>query len=72
MAPVLRYPNFTQEFIVTDASAYAIEAVLSQGKMSDDRLIVYASRVLSQAEQNYSTTEKELLTIVWVVKHFRS
>jgi len=31
-APVLRYPDFTQEFIViTDASAYAIRVVLSQG-----------------------------------------
>jgi len=72
MAPVLRYPDFTQKFIVTtDASAYAIGAVLSQGKMGDDRPIAYASRVLSRAEQNYSTTKKELLAIVWAVKHFR-
>jgi len=71
-APVLRYPDFTQEFIVTtDASAYAIGAVLSQGKVGDDRPIAYASRVLTRAEQNYSTTEKELLAIVWAVKHFR-
>jgi len=71
-APVLRYPDFTQKFIViTDASAYAIGAVLSQGKVGDDRPIAYASRVLSRAEQNYSTIEKELLAIVWAVKHFR-
>jgi len=31
-----------------DASAYAIEAVLSQGKVGDDRLIAYTSRVLSR------------------------
>ncbi|KMQ82059.1 enzymatic polyprotein endonuclease reverse, partial [Lasius niger] len=32
-APVLQYPDFAQEFIVTtDASDYAIGAVLSQGK----------------------------------------
>jgi len=71
-APVLRYPDFTQEFIVTtDASAYALGAVLSQGTVGDDRPIAYASRVLTRAEQNYSTTEKELLAIVWAVKHFR-
>ena len=71
-APVLQYPNFEQEFIVTsDASDYAIGAVLSQGTVGQDRPIAYASRVLSRAEKNYSTTEKELLAIVWAVKHFR-
>jgi len=71
-APVLKYPDFTEEFIVTtDASAFAIGAVLSQGKVGNDRPIAYASRVLSRAEQNYNTTEKELLAIVWAVKHFR-
>ena len=69
---MLKYPDFTQEFIVTtDASDYAIGAVLSQGTVGQDRPIAYASRVLSRAEQNYSTTEKELLAIVWAVKHFR-
>ena len=59
-APVLKYPDFTQEFIVTtDAPDYAIGAVLSQGSVGQDRPIAYASRVLSRAEQNYSTTEKK-------------
>jgi len=71
-APVLKYPDFNEEFIVTtDASDYAIGAVLSQGPVGNDRPIAYASRVLSRAEQNYNTTEKELLAIVWAVKHFR-
>ena len=71
-APVLKYPDFAQEFLLTtDASDYAIGAVLSQGTVGQDRPIAYASRVLSQAEQNYNTTEKELLAIVWAVKHFR-
>jgi len=39
-APVLKYSDFTQEFIVTiDASDYAIGAVLSQGKIGNDRPI---------------------------------
>jgi len=63
-APVLKYPDFTQEFVTTDAFAYAIGAVLSQGKMGDDRPIAYASRVLTRAEQNYNTTKKELLVTV--------
>jgi len=56
-APVLKYPDFTEEFIVTtDASAFAIGAVLSQGKVGNDRPIAYASRVLSEggAELQYN------------------
>lgn len=57
-APVLKYTDFAQEFIVTtDASDYAIGAVLSQGEVGNDRPIPYASRIFSQAEQNYNTTE---------------
>jgi len=71
-APVLNYPNSQREFLVTtDASDYAIGAVLSQGPVDQNRLIVYASRILCKAEQNYNTTEKELLTIVWAVKYFQ-
>jgi len=71
-APVLKYPDFTEEFIVTtDVSIFAIRAVLSQGKVGNDRPIAYANRVLSQTKQNYNMTEKELLAIVWAVKHFR-
>jgi len=71
-APVLHYPDFTRQFtITTDASDYAIGAVLSQGPIGQDCSIAYASRILNKAEQNYNTTEKELLAIVWAVKHFR-
>jgi len=70
-APVLSYPNFQREFLVTtDASDYAVGAVLSQGPVGQDRPIAYASRILCKAEQNYNTTEKELLAIVWAVKYF--
>jgi len=69
-APVLSYLDFQREFLVTtDASDYA--AVLSQGPVGQDRSIAYASRILCKAEQNYNTTEKELLAIVWAVKYFR-
>lgn len=66
---VLRYPDFENEFILrTDASGYAIGAVLSN---ADDSPIAYASKTLNPAEKNYSTIEKELLAIVWAVKHYR-
>jgi hypothetical protein len=70
--PVLRYPDFTKPFILTtDASGYAIGAILSQGKLGQDQPIAYASRTLNQAELKYATVEKELLAIVWACKHFR-
>lgn len=70
--PLLQYPDFTQTFyLTTDASNYAIGSVLSQNKPPNDLPIAYASRTLNHAESNYSTTERELLSIVWSVKHFR-
>jgi len=69
-APVLNYSDFNRQFLInTDASDYAIGAVLLHG--SQDQSIAYASRILNKAEQNYNTTEKELLAIVLAVKHFR-
>uniref|UniRef100_A0A6V7LZN9 RNA-directed DNA polymerase n=1 Tax=Bracon brevicornis TaxID=1563983 RepID=A0A6V7LZN9_9HYME len=71
-APILQFPNFAEPFLLTtDASGKAIGAVLSQGEIGKDLPIAYASRTLNQAELNYSTIEKELLAIVWGVKHFR-
>ena len=68
--PVLQYPDFS--FVVTmDASGTVLGAILSQGPIGKDRPISYASRVLNDAEKNYSTIEKELLAIVYAVGHFR-
>jgi hypothetical protein len=70
--PVLQYPDFSKPFLLTtDASGYAIGAVLSQRKVGQDLPVAYASRTFNGAELNYSTVEKELLAIVWAVKHFR-
>ncbi|KAB0793022.1 hypothetical protein PPYR_12642 [Photinus pyralis] len=70
--PILQYPDFSKPFcLTTDASNYAIGAVLSQGQIPNDLPIAYASRTLNHAEGNYSTIEKELLAIVWSIKHFR-
>jgi hypothetical protein len=71
-APLLQYPDFNKPFILTTyASGYAIGAILSQGKLGQDKPIAYASRTLNNAEINYATVEKELLAIVWACMHFR-
>ena len=70
-APVLRHPNFTHTFILaTDASGYALGAVLSQTCEDGEHPIAYASRTLKDAELRYSATEREGLAIVWAVHHF--
>ena len=68
----LAYPDFDQEFqIKTDASDIAIGGVLEQEMNGEPVIIECASRVLSAAERNYSTTEKEALAIVWSIDKFR-
>jgi len=71
-APILQYPDFSKPFLLTtDASNFAIGAVLSQGIIPNDKPIAYALRTLSTSETRYSTIEKELLAIVWACKYFR-
>lgn len=70
--PILMYPKWDREFILqTDASNIALGAVLSQiGDDKKEHPIGYASRSLTQPEQNYSTNELESLAVVWGVKKF--
>ncbi|XP_036142141.1 uncharacterized protein LOC118645372 [Monomorium pharaonis] len=70
--PVLSYPDWNRPFVLTtDAFNEAIGAILSQGTIGKDKPLAFASRTLNKAETRYSTTEKELLAIVWATKHFR-
>jgi transposase InsO family protein len=70
--PILRYPNFNKDFILTcDSSGYAISAILSQEVDGHDLPVAYYSRQLNKAEQNYSTYERELTAIISGIKHFR-
>ncbi|MCQ6968756.1 hypothetical protein MRO90_24460, partial [Escherichia coli] len=55
-----------------DVSDYAIWVVLGQRKDKRSYIIHYASRTLNSAQVNYSTTEKELLAVVFTLDKFRS
>ena len=74
-APVLAYPRFGQDaspFLVdVDASGLGLGAVLSQVQEGLERPIAYASRLLADTETRYASTKKELLGLVWAVRHFR-
>jgi len=70
-APVITSPNRGQEFeLMCDANDYVVGAVLGQRKGKVFHTIYYASKVLSDAQINYATTEKELLAIVFVLEKF--
>ncbi|GJY36279.1 reverse transcriptase domain-containing protein [Tanacetum coccineum] len=65
-APILIAPNWDQPFeIMCDASDYAIGAVLGQRIEKHFRPIHYASKTMTEAESNYTTTEKEMLAVVY-------
>ncbi|CAM8969506.1 unnamed protein product [Rhodiola kirilowii] len=71
--PIIRAPNWTHPFeIMCDASDYAVGAVLGQKVDKKPVVIYYASRTLDVAQKNYSTTEKELLVVVFALEKFRS
>lgn len=72
-APVLAFPDYSRPFLLdTDASGTGIGAVLSQVQEDGtERVIAYASRVLTRPERNYCVTRRELLAVVTFVQHFR-
>nr|GFA23312.1 reverse transcriptase domain-containing protein [Tanacetum cinerariifolium] len=55
-----------------DASDYAVGVVLGQRIENYFRPIHYASKTMNQAEANYTTTEKEMLAVVYAFEKFRS
>jgi hypothetical protein len=55
-----------------DASDYAVGAVLSQSKDKKHYAISYASKTLTRPQLKYTTTENELLAVVFGIEKFRS
>nr|GFA19247.1 hypothetical protein [Tanacetum cinerariifolium] len=65
--------NWDQPYeLMCDASDYAIGAVLGQRIEKHFWPIHYASKTMNQAEANYTTTEKEMLTVVYAFEKFHS
>ena len=55
-----------------DASDYAMRVVLGQRTEKMFKVIYYASQTFNDAQENYSTTEKEMLAMVFACEKFRS
>jgi hypothetical protein len=71
-APVLCFPSAEGRFILdTDASEKAVAAELTQIQDGQEKVICYASAVLTKEQKNYCTTRKELLAVVKFCRYFR-
>jgi len=70
--PILGHFNPKDNCILyTDASNYAIGAVLAQVQDGQERIICYISKTLNAAQMKYGITEKEMLSLVYSVLKLR-
>nr|GEU39958.1 reverse transcriptase domain-containing protein [Tanacetum cinerariifolium] len=71
-APILIAPDWDMPFeLMCDASDFAIGADLGQHQDKHFRPIHYASKTMIEAESKYTTTEKEMLAVVYAFEKFR-
>ncbi|KAL6315760.1 hypothetical protein AAG906_007186 [Vitis piasezkii] len=72
-APIVRPPNWSLPFeLMCDASDYAMEAIPSQKEDGKPYVVYYASKTLNDAQKNYTTTENELLVVVFALDIFKN
>ena len=65
---VLAYPDYSKKFVIyTDASTRQLGGCITQ----DNRPIAFFSRKLTKAQEKYTVTELELLSIVETLKEFK-
>ena len=65
-------PDWNNDYeIMCNASDYAMGAVLGQRTEKIFKAIYYASKTFNEAQENYSTIEKEMLAMVFVCEKFR-
>ena len=71
-AKLLAHPDPSAPLaLVTDASTYAMGAVLQQRVRNTWQLLAFFSKKLNPAQQKYSAYDRELLAIYDAVRHFR-
>ncbi|GJU58822.1 putative nucleotidyltransferase, ribonuclease H [Tanacetum coccineum] len=71
-APIMVKPDWSLPFeLMCDASDYVVGAVLGQRSGKYFKPIYYASKTMTEAQENYTTTEKELLAVVFAFDKFR-
>lgn len=70
----LKIPDYGKPFILTtDASTFAIGAILSQkNERGEESPVAFFSQKLTTSQANYSTTQRELLAVVEGIRHFKA
>jgi len=72
-APILKFPDFSKQFILTtDASSIALGGVLSQNcEDGREHPVSFFSKSLTSAEHKWNACELELYAILFAVKHYK-
>ncbi|RVX11412.1 Retrovirus-related Pol polyprotein from transposon 17.6 [Vitis vinifera] len=71
-APIVRAPNWKLPFeVMCDSSDLAMGLFWAK-RDGKPYVIYYASKTLNEAQKNYTTTEKELLAVVFALDKFRA
>nr|GEX91034.1 reverse transcriptase domain-containing protein [Tanacetum cinerariifolium] len=72
-APILIAPDWDFPFeLMCDESNFAIGVVLGKRQEKHFRPIHYASKTMTEAESNYTTTKKEMLAVVYAFEKIQS
>nr|GEX54086.1 hypothetical protein [Tanacetum cinerariifolium] len=72
-APILIASDWDMPFeLMCDASDFVIGAVLGQHQDKHFRPIHYATKTMTEAESNYTTTKNKMLAVVYAFEKFRS
>jgi len=71
-APVLTRPDFRRTFwLDVDWSPKGVGAILSQKEGRFEKVVVYASKSLTEAQRKFHPMKGECYTLIWGVMHFR-
>nr|GEW93655.1 reverse transcriptase domain-containing protein [Tanacetum cinerariifolium] len=71
-ASILVVPDWNLPFkLMCDASNFTIGAVMRQCKTKHFQPIHYSSKTMTEAQIHYTTTEKEMLVVVYAFEKFR-
>ena len=70
--PVLAYPNTNEPYALhTDASQYAVGAILTQVQEGKERVIAYLSHQLSHTQKRWATIEREAYAVIYALDHLK-